>query len=123
MNVPDIVLVPLPGRRWRIEHEFRIETAAAGLIVIPAGFICDLNSIPRFLWWASTPTDYPHAGATHDFLYDQQSGRSIADAVYYELLVALGMSLGRARMRYYALRFGGGFAYRAHANHDPGQRD
>lgn len=113
--VPEITLVPLPDRKWRVEKAFIIPTQAAGVVTIPAGFVCDLNSIPRFLWWASTPTDYPQAGATHDYLYDLQIPRATADAVYLEILLALGMSSTRAKLRYDALRLFGGPAYRGHA--------
>jgi len=115
MTIPELTLIPLPDRKWRVRDEFCLQTLAMGRICIKAGFVCDLNSMPRFLWWASTPTDYPEAGATHDFLYDQQAPRDAADAVYLEILLALGMSSARAHARYRALRLFGGFAYRSHA--------
>lgn len=115
MTVPEIVLVPLPGRKWRVAQAFTVVTATVGTITIPAGFICDLNSMPRAMWWESTPTDYPEAGATHDWLYYLQVDKAIADAVYLELLMALGMGSFRAHARYYALRMFGGPAYRSHA--------
>jgi hypothetical protein len=114
MNIPELVLVPLPGRKWRVKGDFVIETKAYGWVHVPDGFVCDLNSMPRFLWWASTPTDYPEAGTVHDWLYNQQIPQKIADAVYLELLLALGMNSVRARARYRALRMFGGFAYRKH---------
>ena len=83
-------------------------------MTVPLGFICDLNSMPRFLWWASTPSDYPEAGVVHDWLYFAQAPRAIADAVYREILVALGMDGARAHARYLALRAFGGSAYRRH---------
>lgn len=115
MTIPEIVLIPLPRRKWRVACDFVVMTQAAGRVVVPFGFVCDLNSMPRFLWWESTPTDYPEAGATHDYLYDQQVPQATADAVYLELLLALGMSNFRAQARYRALRMFGGFAYRKHA--------
>jgi hypothetical protein len=125
MTVPEIYLVPLAGRNWRVAEDFDVQTVAAvdlytdGIVKIPAGFICDLNSMPRFLWWASTPTDYPEAGAVHDFLYDQQVPRDVADQVYREVLVASGMGAFRASARYRALRIFGGAAYRSHAKPKP----
>lgn len=110
-----LLLQPLDGRKWLIAHDFITETSAGGRIVVPGGFVCDLNSIPRFLWWASTPADYPEAGVTHDWLYFSQTGKSLADRVYLELLRASGMSFARAQSRYIALRLFGGPAYRSHA--------
>lgn len=116
MFIPEIVLIPIRGKRkWRIEEDFGIQTQAAGWVVVPKGFVCDLNSIPRFLWWESTPTDYPEAGATHDWLYEIQMAKDVADAVYLEVLLGLGMGSFRAHARYYALRAFGGPAYRSHA--------
>lgn len=117
MIVPELVLVPLAGRKWRVDRAFAIDTEAAGLVVIKAGFICDLNSMPRAMWWESTPTDYPEAGATHDWLYYLQVAKDVADRVYLEILLALGMGSFRAHARYYALRVFGGWAYRSHAKH------
>lgn len=114
MQIPRLALHPLPARRWLVLEDFAVETQAAGRIVVPYGFICDLNSMPRFLWWASTPTDYPEAGVVHDWLYDRQAPKAAADAVYLELLLALGMGRARARARYIALRAFGGGAYRSH---------
>ena len=110
-----LVLIPLVNRRWLIYQDFHVSTVATGPLVVPAGFICDLNSIPRFLWWASTPTDYPEAGTVHDYLYDQQVGQKLADDVYREVLLQSGMSIARARMRWLALRAVGRFAYASHA--------
>lgn len=109
-----LVLIPLTGRRWRVYRDFTV-TLTKGSITVPHGFVCDLNSMPRFLWWESTPTDYPEAGVTHDWLYDQQSPKDEADSVYLELLLLLGMGSVRAHLRYYALRLFGGPAYRSHA--------
>ncbi len=115
MSLQELALVPLSDRRWRLDRDFIVITKVAGLILVPKGFICDLNSMPRFLWWASTPTDYPEAGVVHDWLYHVQAPRAAADAVYRELLLTLGMSSARAQSRYLALRSFGWAAYRKHA--------
>lgn len=110
-----LTLQPLPGRKWRLAKDYVISTVAGGTITVPKGFVCDLNSMPRFLWWASTPTDFPEAGTVHDYLYDQQWPRAVCDAVYLEVLLMLGMGQVRARCRYIALRIFGCPAYRSHA--------
>jgi hypothetical protein len=107
-----LLLRPLGNREWRIEREFRVQTEAAGLVIVPEGFVCDLNSIPRFLWWASTPSDYAEAGVAHDWAYrDQHLPRHIADAMYAEILTTMGMDAPRVRARYRALRLFGWAAY------------
>lgn len=114
MIIPELVLIPLTGRRWRVGATFTLQTVAGGRISVPYGFVCDLNSMPRAMWWESTPTDYPEAGVTHDWLYHRQSPKDVADSVYLEILLALGMGNFRAHARYYALRAFGGSAYRSH---------
>ncbi len=112
--VTELVLRPLPGRRWLVVAPFVVQTDAFGTITVPANFVTDLNSIPR-LWWAVSPaTDYPEAGTVHDFLYATQQPRERADAVYAELLTHLGCNPTRVAARYMALRMFGGRAYRSH---------
>ena len=107
-----LLLRPLPGRLWEVKCTFVCDTNTAGLLAVPKGFICDLTSIPRFLWWASTPTDHPEAAVVHDWGYrDKHLPQPLADAVYRELLEFSGMSPFRARNRYWALRAFGRFAY------------
>lgn len=108
----DLILDPQPERKWRVVFPFVVETDTAGVLTVPADFVCDLNSIPRFLWFASTPTDFPEAGVVHDWAYRGNLDQTTADAVYYELLVSLGMGHIRARGRYAALRLFGRFAYK-----------
>ena len=96
-------------------EDFIVDTDIAGSILVPAGFMCDLNSIPRFLWWASTPADYAEAGVVHDWAYRGNLPRDKADEVYRELLITLGMSHKRADLRYAALRYLGWRAYVAHS--------
>ena len=108
-----LLLEPTPGRQWRVVCPFAVETDAAGILTVPADFVCNLNSIPRVLWWASTPADFPEAGVVHDYLYrTHATSQATADAVYYEMLRALGMGTVRARARYCALRVFGRRAYR-----------
>lgn len=106
-----LVLDPLDKRKWALEYDFIYESDLAGRLIVPAGFVCDLNSIPRFLWWASTPTDFPEAGVVHDWAYRGNLPRNVADRVYAELLTLLGMGDARVASRYMALRAFGRWAY------------
>lgn len=108
----DLILHPLPDRKWRVVSPFAVETTTIGLIVVPAEFVCDLNSIPRFLWWASTPADYPEAGVVHDWGYRGNLRRDVADAVYREILATLEMGKIRREGRFLALRIFGRFSYK-----------
>jgi hypothetical protein len=107
-----LLLRPLGGRLWHIEHPFVYVSDIAGRIEVPAGFISDLNSIPRFLWWASTPADYPEAGVVHDWGYRGNLPRAVADAVYREILGVTQMGAPRRNGRFWALRIFGRFSYK-----------
>jgi hypothetical protein len=101
------------GRLWIIDAPlaYRSEVVKQTLVV-PAGFICDLNSMPRLAWIVSPKTDYPEAGTVHDFLYFYKSvPRATADAVYREALGVLGMGRVRRTFRWAALRAFGWHAY------------
>lgn len=107
----NLILDPLSGRKWRVVCPLVYSSDIAGILTVPAEFVCDLNSIPRFLWWASTPTDFPEAGVLHDWSYRGNLPRDVADKVYQEALRALGMSSFRAQLRYRSLRVFGARAY------------
>lgn len=40
-------------------------------VTVPAGYVCDLASVPRFLWWVWPPLGYyQRAALLHDWCYD-----------------------------------------------------
>ena len=103
------------GRMWLIESPLVYESDIpdVGTITVPAGFICDMNSIPRFLWWISPPTDFPEAGVIHDFGYRYKLWpRQTVDAIYREALEVLGAGGFRRFLRYWGVRIGGSSAYK-----------
>lgn len=115
MFTTPLILQPVNGRHWQVRAELVFESPSVGRLIVPAGFITDLNSIPRLYWSVSPPTDFPEAGTLHDWLYSVQFGRAEADQVYAEALASLGMDTLRVKARYVALRLFGGLAYRNHA--------
>src|SRR6056297_1245439 len=63
--------------------------------VVPAGFISDGASTPRFLWWAFPPSYAPAARAAivHDYLYAREPAmfdKAFADAVFYDIMLQDG---------------------------------
>ena len=38
-------------------------------ITVPVGFVTDLASVPRAMWWAIAPFDVARAAIIHDLLY------------------------------------------------------
>jgi hypothetical protein len=117
--VTPLHMVPLPGRRWQILADFVYESPKHGTITVPAGFITDLNSIPRPLWWVSTPADFPHTGVLHDFVYaTHRLSRADADHLYREALDAEGAHKFRRVTRWLTLRAFGWMAYRKHQKNE-----
>jgi hypothetical protein len=103
---------PVVNRLWITNDWFIVETREAGLVEIPPNFMFDGNSLPRFLWWLSVPTDFLEAGATHDYLYRYGDDQKVADRAYKEVLHLQGMGKVRRWARYVALRLFGWMAFR-----------
>jgi hypothetical protein len=114
-----LIMTPVAGRRmWILEAPLVYESVVLDTIVaVPAGFICDLNSIPRIFWWLSPPTDFPEAGVVHDFGYRYKLWpRETVDAVYREALDVTGAGAVRRFLRYWGVRIGGSSAYKKPAD-------
>jgi hypothetical protein len=115
---PDpIQLEPLAdGRRWRVLAAFRYQSRGRE-VVVPAGFVTDMASVPRALWWLMPPWDrYGPAAIVHDLDYRQQwVSRAEADALFLAGMAALKVPGPRRWVIYLALRLFGGFAWRANA--------
>tara|TARA_Y100000287_G_scaffold112150_1_gene89993 strand:- start:1278 stop:1763 length:486 start_codon:yes stop_codon:yes gene_type:complete len=45
------------------------ETNKTETITVPKGFVTDLASVPRAMWWAIAPFDVARAAIIHDLLY------------------------------------------------------
>jgi len=75
-------------------------------IVVPTGFITDLASIPRYLWWWESPHEGTLAPAIiHDYLYWEQScKKDEADAVMYLAMQEVGLSKFKIEAIYLGVR-------------------
>lgn len=110
-----------PGFRFRLEEEFRIVERSV-CINIPAGFIFDAASVPRFFWAGISPTELGIvAPLVHDWLYRTggQYGalsRSQADQIFLDHMKAEGVSAWRRWAAYAAVRIGGGGSWRDDAS-------
>jgi hypothetical protein len=74
---------------WKLLEDFSavVINGHAETITVPAGFVCDLASVPRF------PGMYMLFGGRarrsavlHDWLYSRRRDRDFADAVFYEAM-------------------------------------
>lgn len=97
MNRP--VLMPRADGRYELVARYRD---------VPAGFVTDGASIPRFLWRVlGHPFEAATIGPAVEHDYDYQTGRiprKDADGKFYANLRASGVGVVKARLFYYGVR-------------------
>ena len=78
-------------------------------VVVPKGFISDLTSIPRLLWWLLPPDGpYQEAAVVHDYLYSlPEVPRWICDAMFRHVMQAMDVPLRKRVPLFYGVRIGG----------------
>lgn len=76
-------------------------------VKVPSGFITDMGSIPRFLWFLFDPINqYAHAVVIHDYALGIMS-RPNADARFREALRAVGVDEWRVMSMYKSVLYYG----------------
>ena len=105
----------LDGRKWKVLEPFEYHVGEEGsgeVIAVPAGFITDFASVPRFFWRVLPPTGpYGKGAVIHDFLYSGQPpsyDRARADAIFLEAMAVVGVNWLTRYTMYAAVRVGGG---------------
>lgn len=106
----------LEGRKWELLAPFEYHVGqypSDDVIRVPAGFVTDLASVPRALWWMIPPHGrYAKAAIVHDYLYDQAIGtKEYADKVFLEAMEVLGVPAWKRRIMYAAVVAFGRGAY------------
>ncbi len=107
-------------RLFQLEADFVVYSGVLDAIIsVPAGFVCDGESIPAWVQPIAPPFGLSkRAAIVHDFLYrnrgyfDADKGfhpvtRQQADAVYHELCEAKGLPAWRSNIRWAVLRLVG----------------
>lgn len=105
---------------WEVvkEFEYHVGSLASGFcLTVPQGFVTDFASIPRYLWWLWPPQGglYDKAAVIHDFLYRRHFahiGRVIADAIFLDAMITLGVPRVQRTCLYLGVRAGGWWTYR-----------
>lgn len=106
---------------WRLTDRLVYESPRLGTIIVPAGFVTDLDSTPR-----RTRTAFallygtaPRAAVIHDWLYwgqrvgTRQVSREEADLELYASVIDEGAAPWRALLFWVGVRLGGWVAWRA----------
>jgi hypothetical protein len=116
-SFPDpLILGTLGAYKWEVYTNFTYITGSGARLSVPAGFITDLASIPRFLQWL--PHLHPNgrcrrSAVLHDWLYARKfQTRDGADLIFREALQAEGLSKRTATVYYWAVRLFGGRTWR-----------
>lgn len=114
MHQPSITPLPDKGR-YQVLDDFRVKYGNI-TIVVPAGFCFDGASVPWFGWVASyTPFHcrVVAAALVHDWLYvNHQVVRSVADQIFYDLLILNQAHPVKAKLMYRAVAIAGDQYYK-----------
>lgn len=106
--VGDLLLEYVDGHDWRLIAPFSFIDAAGVIYTVPAGFVTDFATIPRWLWSVLPPTgSYGPAATVHDFLVSSKIvPRDKADAIFYEALTVLKVGECKRWILYRGVRIG-----------------
>lgn len=104
----------LEGRQRRLDDTL-VWRDGEHSVIVPEGFVCDLASIPRLLWWWAAPDgDYRAAVAVHDYHYGPQRrvSRAVADRDMRRIMLHVKSRRTRAWAMWVGLRLFGWYAWR-----------
>ena len=103
------------GQRAQLVTAYSV-TARGRVWVVPAGFVTDWASVPRFLWPMIPPMGrWSVPALVHDYLYRTHIvPRAEADAVFLELMRRHGTNCFTRNIIFRAVRLFGGVAWRRH---------
>ncbi len=102
------------GYKFRTLEPISLTTSEGVPVRVPEGFITDLASVPRCLWWWFPPHGkWALASVVHDFMYDNAiNSKEDADNTFFKLLRAYGVPKTKAKVMYWAVRIFGRGRYR-----------
>jgi hypothetical protein len=96
------------------QFEYHIgDYPSSNVIVVPAGTVTDLASVPRLLWVILPPHGrWAKAAIIHDYLYANGIGtKEFADRVFLEAMEILGVPKTKRTLMYWAVRLFGRGSY------------
>jgi hypothetical protein len=112
-------------KQWRLEQDYSYRDGPTS-ISVEKGFLFDLASIPRPLWWLLANFELSiSAPLVHDFLYRNGGAppagidprrtytRAETDALFRRMMELEGVSAVRRTAAYIAVRLLGGLAWRS----------
>ena len=108
-TVPLIVSPQANGRHWVVMREFRYHVGAypsTDVVRVPAGYITDFASVPRFFWRILPPWGkYGKAAVVHDWLCDLRDRPSAeVHRIFLEAMTVLEVNPWKRMAMYLAVR-------------------
>lgn len=97
-----LVITPDQAGCYRTERPFSFDIGLKGsglTVTVPKGFVTDLASVPRWLWWLFAPHDpqYAAAAVLHDYLRSWADFDPVtAHAIFLDALLILGVARWKA---------------------------
>jgi hypothetical protein len=99
---------------WVLATDFRYQSIDGTIYTAPRYFITDLASTPWLVAPLLQGIEDRACGVIHDMLYCRNElPREVCDALFYEMLLAMGADQRRASLMHLGLRIGGGPRYAA----------
>ena len=110
LNEPTVRI--LGPDRFELADEFAVKVADF-TVVVPAGFVSDLESVPRLpVVYALFKNRAPKSAILHDYLYaTREHPRDVADRIFLDAMEAEGLAWWMRRAMYAGVRIGGAAAY------------
>jgi hypothetical protein len=95
---------------WKVYKEFDYHVGSYPsneVIKVPAGFITNFASVPRWLWPVISPIDdHGKAAVVHDYCYEvRYASKKRCDDIFHEALLVLGVSEYKAALMYWSVRW------------------
>lgn len=105
------------GYHWKLLEKFVYDAGEIGSkdnIIVPAGFITDMGSVPRIFWNILSPWGKASkAFILHDYLYStEKRSRLVSDAILLEAMEVLGVNWFQRKLIYNGVRMGGWIAWK-----------
>jgi hypothetical protein len=96
------------SNKWRITSPLMYFSNHNLTVVVPTGFVTDLDSIPRIpIIYAALKGRAVKSAIIHDYLYREQRGKRFADALFLQAMKDEGIAAGWRYAIYWGVCLGG----------------
>ena len=105
--LPNLVLRHTPAHRWYQRTQWELITPVTLLrFEIPTGFVTDVASVPRMMWWLFPPSGRDMAAALlHDYLLQSALvPRATADHLFLEAMTRIDVATWQRITMFAAVR-------------------